>query len=80
MFTEGGGACPGACVPGGHACPGGVCAWVACMAGGVHGRGHVCPGGGGVMHAQGACVSRETATAAGGTHPTGMHSYFGYNS
>ena len=36
----------------------------ACVAGGVHGRG--------------ACmavgrVARETAIAAGGTHPTGMH-------
>ena len=25
---------------------------------------------------QGACVARDTATAADGTHPTGMHSCF----
>ena len=60
---------------------GGVCMvggmdgkWV-CMAGGVwhgdmHGRGCVAWG-----HAwQGACMAGESATAAGGTHPTGMHS------
>ena len=34
----------------------------ACMAGGVHGRG--------------ACMAGGTATAAGSTHPTGMHSSF----
>ena len=32
----------------------------ACMAGGVHGRG--------------ACMAGEMASAANGTHPTGMHS------
>ena len=36
--------------------------WRACVAGGMHGRG------------RGACVAGETATAAGCTHPTGMHS------
>ena len=37
-----------------------------CMARGVHGRGrHVW---------QGACMAGEMATAAGGMHPTGMHS------
>ena len=36
----------------------------ACMTGCVHG------GGGG------ACVAGETATPAGGTHPTGMHSCY----
>ena len=49
-----------------------------CMAGGgmcggdVHGSGHAWWGG----HAWlgGACVAGETATAADGTHPTGMHS------
>ena len=35
------------------------------MVGGMHGRGHAW---------QGACVGGETATAVGGTHPTGMHS------
>ena len=59
------------------------------MAGGMHGRGMssrgcVCgrgtsvAGGGcmvvGDMHGREACVSGETATAADGTHPTGMHS------
>ena len=32
-----------------------------CMTGGVHGGG-------------GACAAGETATAVGGTHPTGIHS------
>ena len=37
--------------------------------GGMHGRGR--------GHAwQGACVAGKTAIAAGGTHPTGMHSCF----
>ena len=35
-----------------------------CM--GMYGRGG--------MHSRGACMVGETATAAGGTHPTGMHS------
>ena len=35
-----------------------------CMVGGVHDRGCAW---------QGACVAAETATAADGTHPTGMH-------
>ena len=38
---------------------------VACVAGGVHGMGCVC---------QGVCMAGEIATAAGGIHPTGMHS------
>ena len=37
------------------------------MTGGVHGSGCSWPG---------ACVAGETATPAGDTHPTGMHSYF----
>ena len=47
------------------------------MVGGVHGW----EGGQGGMHGGGhawqgadACVAGKTATAAGGTHPTGMHS------
>ena len=28
----------------------------------------------GAMHGRGACMAGETATAADGTHPTGMHS------
>ena len=49
----------------------------ACMAGAVHGRrhawqrGHAWQGG---MRGRGACVAGELATAAGGTHPSGMHS------
>ena len=41
--------------------------------GGMHGKGGMqCKGG---MHGGGgACVAGETATAADGTHPTGMHS------
>ena len=74
----------GACVAGGvymvagHAWQGGVhskeggmcgrgCGTGACMA-----RGHVWQVGG--MHGNGACVAEETAIAADGTHPTGMHS------
>ena len=31
---------------------------------------------GGSMHGRGECVAGETATAADGMHPTGMHSNF----
>ena len=31
---------------------------------------------GGCVHGRGACVAGETVTAAGGTHPTGIHSSF----
>ena len=50
----------GCMVGGGHAWQG------ACMAGGV------CMAGG--MCVRGVCVAGEKATAAGGMHPTGMHS------
>ena len=63
MRGEGGGTCEvkGACVvKGGHAWQSGACV----AKGGVHGgRG-------------GGCVAGETATAADGRHPTGMHSCF----
>ena len=60
----GGHAWQGACVPGGvHGRGGGVC-----MAGG-HAWLGMCLAGGGA-----ACVTGETATAADGMHPTGMHS------
>ena len=39
---------------------------------GVHGWQGACMAGG--MRGKGACVAGETATAADGTHPTGMHS------
>ena len=42
----------------------------ACMAGGVHGRGHAWWG----TCMMGVCMAGETATAADGMHPTGMHS------
>ena len=45
--------------------------------GGVHGRGHVWQEGmcgRGDMCGRGACMAGKTAIAAGGTHPTGMHS------
>ena len=45
----------------GHAPQGGMHGWGACMVGGVRGR-------------EGACLAGDTATAAGGMHPTGMHS------
>ena len=45
------------------------------MAGGMHGRGTCMAGG----HAwQGDMCAGQTATEAGGTHPTGMHSYWKY--
>ena len=79
----------GACVSGGHAwqgaCMAGVCMWWGCAwQRGMCGRGackaggRVCMAGGhawqGGMHGRVACVAGETATAADGTHPTGMHS------
>ena len=55
--------------------PGGI------VVGGVHGRGGMrgegMHGGGTCMAGGGhVCVIGETATAAGSTHPTGMHSCF----
>ena len=51
-----------------------------CVKNSVHGAGDVWQGGvcggGGVHGREGACVAGETATAADGTHPTGMHSCF----
>ena len=61
----------------------------ACVAGGMHGGGSCMAGWGGVagghawrgdacmvggMHGRGACMAGDTATAAHGWHPTGMHS------
>ena len=72
MLPLGGGAsswggvfAPGGCfLPGGGLLPGGVCSWGVCfLLGGVCSQG--VPGG-----------APGTATAAGGTHPTGMHSCF----
>ena len=62
----------GACMAGGHAWQGGMHGrghpW---QGEGMHGRGHVWQG---VCIAEGACMAGEIATAAGSTHPTGMHS------
>ena len=57
----------GACMVGVCACQG-VC-MVSCHAwqGGMRGEGGACV-------ARGACLAGKTATAAGSTHPTGMHS------
>ena len=59
-------------------CRGGMWGRGACMAGGAHGKGHVCRGvhGGGVHAWWGACVADTTRYGqwAGGTHPTGMNS------
>ena len=64
----------GAYVAGGHVW------WGACVAGVMHGRG-ACVARGcawqGGMCGRGACMSGETATAADGMHPTGMHSCLG---
>ena len=50
---------------------GGGCVWQgACMAGGMHGGGCAWLG----ACVAGACMAGETATAADGMHPTGMHS------
>ena len=50
-------------------------AWRGRGQGGMRRRGHAWVVGG--VHAkEGGCVAGETATAAGGTHPTGMHSCF----
>ena len=68
----------GVCMAGGvH---GRGCAWQGVCMGGMHGRGGVCGRVGAYM--KGACMTGvcvwggagETATAVGGTHPTGMHS------
>ena len=76
---------------GGHAWQGGVHGKRWCVAGGMHCGGHVwqeacmaegaCVTGGHVWQEE-ACVPGEMATAADGTHPTGMHSCFNtaYNS
>ena len=68
----GGHAWQGACMVGDfHGGGGGLCdrehAWQGyhVWQGGMHGRGHVWQGG---------CMAGEMATAADGTHPTGMHS------
>ena len=50
----------GACMAKGGVVRGCVCQRGVCDRGGVHGRG--------------ACITGEMATAAGSTHPTGMHS------
>ena len=53
--------------------PGGVCLLRGGLVpGGVHAQGGACFGG--VLLAEGVPTSPRTATAAGGTHPTGMHS------
>ena len=69
----------GACLVGGICGRG--CVWQgvsmvgSCMAGGMHGRGHAWQGKHGRGYAWlGVCVAGEMATAAGGMHPTGMHS------
>ena len=67
-------ACQGACMAREHAC--GEGAWQGIY---VHGRGHAWYGTcmvGGAWHGgeRTACIAGETATAADGTHPTGMHS------
>ena len=50
--------------------------WGICMAGGVCGGGIAWQGG---MCGRGMCVAGETVTAAGGMHPTEMHScYFSF--
>ena len=57
---------------GGHAWWG--CVWYGgiCVAGGMGSRRGACMVGG--MHGRRACMAEETATAADGAHPTGMHS------
>ena len=56
----------------GGMCGGGVCGRGPCMVEVCMARGHALQGG---VHGRGACMAGDTATAADGTHPTGMHSY-----
>ena len=81
--VHGGHTWPGGMHGGGHVWQGGMCGGGmhgrgarqgacmvgVCMAGDVCGSGDVWKG-----HAWGTCMAGETATTAGGTHPTGMHS------
>ena len=61
----------GACMVGMACMAGGCVAGGACMAGGVYGRAACMAG----WHAwQGVCMAGKTAIAAGGMHPTEMHS------
>ena len=70
----GGEHCGGACMAGGvhgrGAYMAGVCVWQW----GMHGRG-ICGRGAFVARGE-ACIAGEMATAADGTYPTGMHSFF----
>ena len=71
------------CMVGGHAwqgacVAGGMCDEVACTVRSIHGGG-MCGGGHALQGAhawQGACMAGEMATAAGSTHPTGIHFCF----
>ena len=70
----------GCLVPGGYLVQGGVWSWGGCLVPGVvPGPGGWVPGPGGVPGSGGCLVETppQTATAAGGTHPTGMHSCCG---
>ena len=71
-----GGVCMGGAWQGGMCGKGYVCGKGACMAGGMHGGGHAWWG---ACMAGGTCVAVEMATAADGTHPTGMHSCSCFN-
>ena len=61
----------GACMPGGRECLGveGACMVRGC----VYGEACIPKG----VHGRGVCVAGDTATAAAGTHPTGMHYFTG---
>ena len=60
----------GACVAGGCVWQGGHAWWGCVWQGGMNGG--VCVVGG--MHGGGVCMAEKMAIAAGGTHPTRMHS------
>ena len=65
--------------PGRGLLPGGACSrGCACSTGGAAPEGSAAPGGlllqGGLLPGGGGVETPLTATAAGGTHPTGMHS------
>ena len=64
-----------------HVWQAGMCGKAACVAGGMHSRGHAWHGG---VRGRGVCMVGgmvgETATVAGGTHPTGMHYCLIFNS
>ena len=68
----------GVCLLRGRVSAWGVSAWGVSAPGGVCSRGGLLRGEGGLLTGRPGGDPPGTATAAGGTHPTGMHSCFYY--